>query len=198
MGQVGKGARLGLVEEEQIDRARRGLPLQLLQPAAAGGDGLGILTALERVPWPAPAEAFRRSCVESQALPIAGPPRRAISARSRGRVQPRSGQASSARIASARAAAAAPSRLGRPDGVRCRSAATPPRRNSPRPSRTVLACTPKLAAISVERWPAKVIRIARARAASLRRADLASARRAERPASSYQIRVISPAGGWPW
>ena len=34
MGQVGMGARLGLVEEEQIDRARRGLPLQLLQPAA--------------------------------------------------------------------------------------------------------------------------------------------------------------------
>jgi hypothetical protein len=44
---------------------------------------------------------------------MTGPPRRSISARSLGKVQPRSWWMSSARIASARAAAAAPIRFGR-------------------------------------------------------------------------------------
>jgi hypothetical protein len=90
MRQVGMGTRLRLVEEEKINRAHSGLPPQLRQAAAASGDGFGILAALQRVPWPAPGEAFWRSCPESQAWPIAGPPRRRISARSRGKVQPRS------------------------------------------------------------------------------------------------------------
>ena len=88
MRQVGVGACLGLVKEEQIDRAHSGLPPQLRQPAATGGDGLGILAAFQRVPWPTPAEAFWRNCTESQAWPIVGPPRRRISTRSRGKVQP--------------------------------------------------------------------------------------------------------------
>ena len=187
MRQVGMGARFGLVEEQQIDRAQGGLPPQARQPIAAGGDGLGILTPFQRVPRPAPSVPFCRSCTESQALPIAGPPRRRTSARSRAKVQPCSWRASSARMAVARAAAAAPTRLGRPGGVRCRSAAMPPCRNRPRHSRTVLTCTPRPTAIAAARWPAKVARIARARSASLRRAERASARKAERSCSSAVI-----------
>ena len=88
--QVGVGAGLGFVEEEQVDGTRYGLLLQRGQPAATGGDGFGLLAAFQRVAWPAPAIVLRRSWTESQASPIAGPPRRSISARSRGKVQPRS------------------------------------------------------------------------------------------------------------
>jgi hypothetical protein len=51
----------------------------------------------------------------------------------------------------------------------------------------VLTCTPKLAAISAARRPAKVSRIARARSASLRRAERDSARKTERCCSSAVI-----------
>jgi hypothetical protein len=94
ISQVGMGAPLDLVEEEAIDRAPCGLPLQPLLPPTADGDRFGILAGLERMPWPTPGEPLRRSCIESQVLPIAGPPRRRLSARSRsnsaavGQVQP--------------------------------------------------------------------------------------------------------------
>lgn len=86
MGQVGMGACLGRVEEKEVDHPRGGLAPQFLQSAAAGSDGLRILAPLQGVPWPAPSEPLWRSCTESQALPMAGPPRRRISALRRGKV----------------------------------------------------------------------------------------------------------------
>lgn len=112
MRQVRMGERLCLVEEEEIKRADGGLPPQLGQSAAAGGDSRGVLTVLQRMPWPAPAEPLCRNGIESQPSEMAGPPRRSISTRSLGKVQPRSWLMSSARTASARAAAAVPCRSG--------------------------------------------------------------------------------------
>src|SRR5215212_11028552 len=187
MSQVGMGACLGLVEKEEIDHPRGCLRPQVCQAVAAGGDRLGILTGFQRMPWPAPAEPLCRSWIESQPSEIVGPPRRSISARRRGRVQPRSWRWSSPKIVRASAAAALPIRLGRPGGLRRLSAATPPLANRPRHARTVLTCTRRVVAISAARRPSSVSRIARAWSASTRCPERASKHNAVRASASAVI-----------
>ena len=86
--QIGMGERLRLVEEYQIDRARRSPPLQIGQALAARLDRRGVLAGPERVARPTPSKPLWRNCCESQFGEIAGPPQRMISAHRRGSVQP--------------------------------------------------------------------------------------------------------------
>jgi hypothetical protein len=50
-GQIGMRERFGFVEEDQIDRSRRGLGFQIGEALAAGLDRRCILAPFERVAW---------------------------------------------------------------------------------------------------------------------------------------------------
>src|SRR4051812_8938309 len=68
-GQVGVGQRLGLVPEQEVDVARRGLLPQEPEPQAGALDGIRVLPALEGVPRPAPAVApSRRTTLRAPAV----------------------------------------------------------------------------------------------------------------------------------
>jgi hypothetical protein len=57
VGQVGVGQRLGLVPEQEVDVARRGLLLRQPEAQARALDRVPVLASLERVPRPPPAVA---------------------------------------------------------------------------------------------------------------------------------------------
>jgi len=124
--QIRMRERLRLVEEYQIDRARRGFGFQLGKALAARLNRRALLPSFEGVARPSPGKPLWRSWCASHRGEIAGPPRRAISARRRINVQPPSWRVSSFRIDAAIAPACGPIVACRPGAVRRRSPATPP------------------------------------------------------------------------
>src|SRR5215211_4652398 len=79
------GERLGLVDKEKANVARRGLGLAQRQPEPDPIDRVGVMPAGQAVARPPPAEPpFSRSRMLSRDFEIGGPPRRSISALSRG------------------------------------------------------------------------------------------------------------------
>jgi hypothetical protein len=66
-GEIGMGERLRLVAEQQGDIAGSGLLPQQAQAQAAAVDRIGVLSALQRVPRPAPGEAplYEALCVKA-------------------------------------------------------------------------------------------------------------------------------------
>jgi hypothetical protein len=124
--QIGMRERLRFVEEHQIDRACRGLGLQIGKVLTARFDRGCVLAPFEGVARSPPGKPLWRSWCASHRGEIAGPPRRAISAHRRGSVQPPSWHVSSFRINAAIAPACGPATDCRPGLWRRRSPATPP------------------------------------------------------------------------
>jgi hypothetical protein len=123
--------RLGFVEKHQINRPRCRLDFQIGKALTTGLDRGCILAPFEGVARPPPSKPLWRNWCESHRGEIAGPPRRAISAHSRGNVQPPSWRASSFRIAAAIAPACGPILACCPGLGRRRNPATPPCRSNP-------------------------------------------------------------------
>jgi hypothetical protein len=86
-GQIGMGQRFRLVQIQQVNVASSGLLFQQLEAYAAALDGGGILASGERVARAPPAISFLRKRTDSQGCDTRPPPRRSISAHSRGSVQ---------------------------------------------------------------------------------------------------------------
>jgi hypothetical protein len=197
---------LRLVPEQEADIARRGLLLEQTEAKAGALDRLPVLASPERVPGPAPGEApFSRSNRLRREVEIATPVRRAIAAFRRGSVQNTS--PGSARIPSAQLKAAIPRPPGRPGRDRARSAATPPPAIRPRQARTVSARTRSARPMAALDHPSSESSTARARSASPRAPDRASASSASRcwsvafnrerpPMTPHVRRKLSTADMW--
>src|SRR4051812_31282992 len=142
--QIGMRKRLGFVEEHQIDRPCCRLGFQIGEVLTAGLDRHCVLAPFESMARPPPGNPLWRNWCDSPRGEIAGPRGGAISAHSRGSVQPPSWRVSSSRIAAAIAPACGPILACCPGLGRCRSPATPPCAKYPRQLRTVLMCTPEL------------------------------------------------------
>src|SRR5271166_2720057 len=174
--QIGMGQRLALVGEQQHDVAGLRLGFQELEPQSAAVYGIGVLLALEGVAWPAKAEPpFCRSTTESRDFEMRTPSRCSISLIRRGRVQfLRSATGADSTSSATRSAACVLTGSG-PPAIRRLRPATPLLRKSLRHSRTVSSRTPNAWAIRALLQPARVNRIARARSASARSLEAASA-----------------------
>src|SRR5215469_17162589 len=170
-GQIRMRQGLALIAEQQHDVAREGLRLAQLEPQTAPIDGVGILTALQRVPRSAKAKPpFFRSTLESCEREMVTPSRFAISSARRASVQLRRSATGAERSGSATRSAACAFNGSGPGAMRVLSASTPPFRNSLRHSRTVSSRTPNASAIRPLVQPPSVSRTARARSASARSA----------------------------
>src|SRR3954470_3063599 len=183
VGQVGVGQGLGLVPEQEVNVARRGLLLQQPEAEARALDRVPVLAPFERVPRPAPAVAPFRSTTLRWPGEIVPPVRASISRASRARVQ--TGRSVMGPPSTSRATASAASRLRgvRPGRGRDRNAATPPERTATRQRRTCSARTPSRAAIAALVSRRSDHSTARARSASPRTADRLSRSSSARPAS---------------
>src|SRR4051794_38097941 len=133
--QVGVGQGLGLVPEQEVNVARRGLVLQQPEAQARALDRVPVLAPFERVPRPAPAVAPFRSTALRWPGEIVSPVRASISRASRARVQ--TGRSAMGPPSTSRATASAASRLRgvRPRRRRDRNPPTPPPRAPPPPPR---------------------------------------------------------------
>ena len=182
-GEIGMGQRLALVAMEKDNVARFGLLFADLEAEADPLDLAGVLTSLQRVPGPPPAEVFFRNAFDSCERLMRTPSRASISARSRGIVQlVRSATGASRSGVTTRKAASLFTGTG-PGATFVVKASTPPEMKAPRQKRTVSSRTPNASAILELLQPASFSSTARARSASPRSRDPERANRAARCAS---------------
>src|SRR5271166_2465809 len=182
-GEIGMSQRLALIAVEKNDVARFGLLFAQLQAQADPFHLAFHLTSLQRVPGPPPAELFFRKALESCERLMRTPSRASISARRRGIVQlRRSATGSSSKGVTTRNAVSLLTGAG-PGATLAFSASTPPPANSLRQKRTVSSLTPNASAICGLVQPASVRSTARARSASPRSCEPASASRPARCSS---------------
>src|SRR6185503_7604635 len=166
---------LALVAVEQHDIAGLGLLLAQLQAQADPFDLGGTLASVQRVPRPPPAELFLCNALDSCERLMRTPSCCSISARSRQIVQlRRSATGASSNGAATRNAASLFTGAG-PGATVAFSASAPSRIKSLRHSRTVSSRTPNASAMRGLVQPASVSNTARARSASPRSREPASA-----------------------
>ncbi len=174
-GKIGMRQRLALVAVEQHDVAGCGLLLAQVQAQADAIHLAGDLAPLQRVTGPPPAELFFRNALDNCDRLIRTPALASISARRRAIVQfGRSATGSSSSGVTTRNAASLFTGGG-PGAMLACNAATPPLPKSLRHSRTVSSRTPNASAIRALVQPESVSSTARARSASPRSRDPASA-----------------------
>ena len=179
------GQGLGLVPEQEVDVAGRGLLLQQPEPQAGAVDRARVLPTLEAVPRPAPAVAPFRSTTLRWPGEIVSPLRAATSAASRARVHARPvgdrGRQHVPGHGERRLALARRPPRPRP-GAQCRDPApSGPPSASASPARRR---TPRRAAITALISPSSDHSTARARSASRRAAERLSRSSSARAASS--------------
>ncbi len=170
--------RLALVAVKQNDVASGGLLFAQLQAQTNPLDIGGNLAPLQRVPRTPPAELFLRRALDNCERLIRTPSRFSISARNRGMVQLCRSATGSSRSGTATRRAASLFIGAGPGATVAFKAAIPPRMKSLRHRRTVSSRTPNASAIRALVQPANVRRTARARSASPRSREPASATRA--------------------
>ena len=145
-GEIGMRQRFALIAVEQHDVAGLGLRLAQLEPQSDAIDGVGILTALQRVPGPPPAETlFLRSTLDSCERVIVTP--RALRSPGKAGDRPVGRSATGAERRAGDLSAAAAFTGAGPGATLAFSASTPPLMKSLRHSRTVSSRTPKASAI---------------------------------------------------
>lgn len=167
---------LGFIGEEKDEVAGFGLRPAQFQTQPDTVDGLGILAPGQAVARPAPAQPpFSLSRMLSRDCEIGGPPRRSISARNRGIVQFGRFSTGSDRIVAAIDNARSPRSPDGPGATAARKPSTPPLAYQPRQCRTESAVTSNATPIASLVQPSSDNRIARARSASSRRSERASA-----------------------
>jgi hypothetical protein len=182
-GEVGMRQRLALIAIEQNDVAGFGLLLAQLQAQADPLDLGGDLAPFQGVSRPPPAELFLRSALDNCERLMRMPACASISARRRGMVQfGRSATGASSNGMTTRSAASLFTGAG-PGATVAFSTAIPPRMKSLRHSRTVSSRTPNASAMRGLVQPVSVSSTARARSASPRSREPASAVKAVRCSS---------------
>src|SRR5277367_6309737 len=179
-GEIGMGQRLALVAVEKNDVARLGLLFAQVQAQAHAFHLALRLTSFQRVAGPPPAELFFRKALDSCERLMRTPSRASISTRRRGIVQLRRSATGAWSKGTATRKAASLFTGGGPGAILVFSAATPPAAKSQRHWRTVSSRTPNASAMSGLVQPASVKSTARARSASPRSRELASAKRSSR------------------
>ncbi len=178
---LARGRTLFAVEKNDV--ARFGLLFAQLQAQAHTFHLAFRLTSFQRVPGPPPAELFFRKALDSCERLMRTPSRASISARRRGIVQLRRSATGSSSKGAATRKAASLFTGGGPGAMLVFSAATPRAAKSLRHSRTVSSRTLNASAILGLVQPASVKSTARARSASPRSREPASAARAARCSS---------------
>lgn len=177
MGKIRMGEGFGLVREQKHDIASLSLLLEKTKAQAGAVDGQDVLPSPQRVPWSPPAKApFLRITTLSRDFEIRCPVRASISSCSRGNVQFGRSETSSDNTAVTTDSAALAFTGSGPGAVRARRPETPSRPNIHRQGRTLSGFTEKASAIRKLDQPCSESRIARARSASSRSDDPASAR----------------------
>ena len=175
MSQIRMGQRFRFVAEQQHDVARFGLLTQQAQPQSRPVDRLGILSAVQAMAGAPPTEPPFFSALLSCDLEIVRPLRAASSACNRGSVQFGRSVTGADRTSRARASAASLLTGAAPACGFARNPSTPSAMNHVRHRRTLSGVTPNTRAICPLVQPFTDNKMARARSASLRRADSASA-----------------------
>src|SRR5665213_4269724 len=174
-GEIGMGQRLAFVAVEQNDVAGFGLALAQLQAQADPIHLARGLPSLQRVPGPPPTELFFRKAFDNCDRLMRTPSRASISARMRAIVQfGLSATGSSSNGVITRNAVELFTGSG-PGAMLAFSASTPPLPKSLRHRRTVSSRTPNASALRGLVQPASVSSTARARSASPRSREPASA-----------------------
>src|SRR5260370_40415344 len=130
-GEIGVGERFRLVAEQQGDIAGLGLLLQQMQAQAGALDRVGVLPALQGVPWPTPGKAPFFSTTLSRDFDMRLPVRFSISSARRGSVQFGRSDTPGANTASITDKAARAFTGSGPGAVRARGPVTPSRPKSP-------------------------------------------------------------------
>jgi hypothetical protein len=167
----------GLIGKEELKLAGLGTTLERAQVLARGGNGLGVLPPLERVPRsPAAEPPFLRNKRLIQDWQMRTPLRRSISCCKRGSVQGGSlASRGASRILSSSESARSPRCPGRPGEWRTRSPSAPAWRYRPRQCRIVSARAETTSAMAALLQPSALSKTARARSASRRSRDRLSA-----------------------
>ena len=146
-GEIGVGERFRLVAEQQGDIAGLGLLLQQMQAQAGALDRVGVLPALQGVPWPTPGKAPFFSTTLSRDFEIRLPVRFSISSARRGSVQFGRSDTPGTNTSSITDKAARAFTGSGPGAVRARSPVTPSRPKIHRQWRTLSGCTRNAEAI---------------------------------------------------
>ena len=181
--QIGVRQRLAFVAIEQDDVAGFGLLFAQLQAQPDAFDLGWVLTAIQRVPGPPPAELFFRNAFDSCERLMRTPSCASISARSREIVQfRRSATGASSRGVTTRKAVSLFTGAG-PGATLAFRASMPPSIKALRQRRTVSSRTPNASAVFGLVQPASVSSTARARSASPRSREPANTVRPARCSS---------------
>lgn len=173
--QIRMRQRLGFVLEQQDDVARFGLTFQELEPKPGAIYGAAILSASKAVAGPSPSVAVFFSALLSCDFEMETSARRVISACRRGNVQFARSATGAVNTDAATPAAASLLTLSRPGRALARRPSTPLSANQLRHRRTLSGVTPNARAICPLVQPLIDNTTARARSASSRRSDRASA-----------------------
>src|SRR4051794_1738031 len=169
MREIGMGQGFRLVAKEKHDVAGLGLSLEQLSAQARPIHSVPILTSLQRVAGPSPAEApFFLSTTDSREGEMRRPARLSISSARRGSVQFGRSPTGADRTSSATASARSALTGAGPGATAVFSASSPPVMKALRQKRTVSSRPPKAWAIWPLAQPDRVSKIARARSASPR------------------------------
>src|SRR5215212_9514644 len=169
MREIGMGQGFRLVAKEKHDVAGLGLSLEQLSAQARPIHSVPILTSLQGVAGPSPAEIpLWRSTTDSREREMRRPARLSISSARRGRVQLGRSATGADRTSSATASARSALTGAGPGATAVFSASMPPAVKALRQKRTVSSRTPNASAIWLLVQPDRVSKIARARSASPR------------------------------